>query len=961
MKDAHSLVFTVDDVNYRGGAHVATLQQVAYFAALPHVRVTVLSLTPPGQALLARLPAVRWLVPRGGMAGRKRQIRWLLKQVRPGDTVCVPFENSVFRGGVARLRCRKKIQWFHIDYAQWRLANGSPQSALAGDAHLYAGFDQLVFVSRQARHGFLRLYPQFSGKCAVCHNLLGEAQVKMDAALPLAPGQVRFSAGAGVLRLVTVARLNNAHKGIGRCLLAADALRRRGYAFEWLFIGGGEPEEAALLRGMARELELGDSVRFAGHLENPFPLVAAADVCCQFSYYEGIANTVFEAMMVGTPVIATAVSGVDEQLAPGQGWVVENRLEAIIAGLESLLGHSGPARVAAARAALAAYQYPVRQVQEQMEAIMLSDEAQGSPQEAKAPAVSVVVLAYNVAAYLQQCLASLAGQTLADIEVLVVNDGSTDASGEIIDAFVQRYPGKFYRLDKENGGPGPARNHGLAHARGDYVAFVDGDDWVEAGMLQTLLAVAVENGCDIVQADLYGEDDRSGSQVQEHAPFAKEGLLDRRELMRLATRPVVTSACTKLYRRALFAQRAFPGGWYEDLAFLPVLLSYAQRVYYLPMCLYHYRWHREGSIQNSRNDAKTRDIYAAMAQVLQNVNPAFAQEAAFSVYDHCCRFYDSQPDLNAPTLAFLAENQAYFIANPLVRAATERGELPRLCPGAPVIPPVLYYCGPLPMDMPQRLAAWQRVLPGFELRQITAAECPVLADAGPLCENNPQKRAEIAAYAGCQMLVQTGGLYVDVYTELAQPMGSLLGYSLVAGFETHAGLHTHVLGASRGNAILAKALARCEKSGFPAAGSRSMGQCLADVLVAEHGLQQTGAYQILPGRAAVFPASWLAVDVGDGRCAAAYAYEKALPQAGGLRRQRILQDYFQYPVLRGLALKQPLPGNGIETDAPGLPYEVVDRVIGRYGAGVVLRQLAKALLRFVLPGRWYQKLEDRAM
>lgn len=964
MNTDHSIVFTIDDANYPGGAHVATWHQVAFLAAQPGVSVTLLCLATPGQGLLARLPGVRWVTPPAAMAAEKRRIRWLLRQVRPTDTVCIPFENSVFRHGVATLQCRRKIQWFHIDYATWRQEHPAIRAALAGDAALYAQFDQLVFVSRAARHGFVQLYPQLAPKCAVCHNLLGEEQVKRQAALPLAPGQARFSAPAGTLRLVTVARLNNAHKGIGRCLLAADQLRRQGYRFEWLFVGSGEPGEEALLRQMARTLELGDSVRFAGHLENPFSLLAAADICCLFSYYEGIANTVFEAMMVGTPVLATDVSGIDEQITDGRGWVVENSLEGITAGLLALFGEAGAQRIAAARRALVGYQYPTQQVQKRVADMMLGDKPLNIPQEDKAPVVSVVVPAYNVAAYLGQCLASLVGQTLEDIEILVVNNGSTDTTGDVIDDFVCRWPGKVVRLDSPNDGPGPARNHGLAHARGDYVAFIDGDDWAEPDMLEALLAVALREGCDVVQADLYGENTLAGTRVEEHAPFAAEGLLPPQQLMLYATRPVVTSACTKLYHRALFAGRAFPPGWYEDLAFLPVLLSYAQRVYYLPRCLYHYRWGREGSIQNSRSDEKTRDIYKAMAAVLEHCNPETAREAAFSVYDHCCRFYDSQPSLNAETLAFVDAYQAYFSANTLVQAAIAQGALPRLVGGGAMVPPILYYCLPggfAPADLPARLAAWQAQLPGFTLHEITPADCPFLADAAPQCENSPQRRADVAAYAGCHMLLKTGGLYLDIYTELHRPPDALLGYALLAGFETHASLHTHLLGAAPDNSALAKALARCDKSGFPATGGHSPAQCLTEVLVAEYGLRQAGAYQILPGRMAVFPAGWLAVDVGDGHNVAAYGYEQADPQNGGARREMVLRDCFQYPLLRALALKQPPDNAGQDDTLTGTPYAVVDRVIHRYGAGVVLRQLAKALLRFVMPRRWYQKLEARAL
>lgn len=109
--------------------------------------------------------------------------------------------------------------------------------------------------------------------------------------------------------------------------------------------------------------------------------------------------------------------------------------------------------------------------------------AQGAPPAKK---VSVVVPVYNTEAFLVDCLDSLVNQTLDEIEIVVVNDGSPDGSQAIIDDYAARYPDKIVALSKPNGGLGSARNAGIARATGRYIGFVDSDDFVEPDMYQHL-------------------------------------------------------------------------------------------------------------------------------------------------------------------------------------------------------------------------------------------------------------------------------------------------------------------------------------------------------------------------------------------------------------------------------------------------------------------------------------------
>ena len=117
--------------------------------------------------------------------------------------------------------------------------------------------------------------------------------------------------------------------------------------------------------------------------------------------------------------------------------------------------------------------------------------------------VSIIVPVYNVEKYLRKCLNSLVNQTLTDIEVILVNDGSKDKSQEIINEFKEKYPEKIKAFETVNGGAAKARNYALEHVTGEYIGFVDSDDYVEEDMYEKLYNKAIEENAEIVCCNYY--------------------------------------------------------------------------------------------------------------------------------------------------------------------------------------------------------------------------------------------------------------------------------------------------------------------------------------------------------------------------------------------------------------------------------------------------------------------------
>ncbi len=223
--------------------------------------------------------------------------------------------------------------------------------------------------------------------------------------------------------------------------------------------------------------------------------------------------------------------------------------------------------------------------------------------------LSIIVPVYNTEAYLRQCLETLVAQTAEDYEVIVVNDGSPDNSQAIIDEFAAGHPDIIRSFVKENGGLSDARNFGLEKAEGEYIAFVDSDDYVSPDMYRHMLTHAEEKNADVVTCMFMSvlEDGRFDYREPPVAAISGCSIAERPEQLLL----VKSLACNKIFRRSLFDQSGirFPvGQYFEDSAVIYNLLSYANRVEYLTVPYYFYRRERPGAI-TSQNSAKVFDIF----------------------------------------------------------------------------------------------------------------------------------------------------------------------------------------------------------------------------------------------------------------------------------------------------------------------------------------------------------------
>ncbi|RZS77050.1 glycosyltransferase [Pigmentiphaga kullae] len=234
------------------------------------------------------------------------------------------------------------------------------------------------------------------------------------------------------------------------------------------------------------------------------------------------------------------------------------------------------------------------------------------PMAASGPAaafeVSVVVPAYKVLPWIDRCMQTLVDQTLRSLEIIAVDDGSPDATGERLDEWAAKYPERVKVVHKPNGGCASARNAGARVAQGEYVAFVDGDDWVGTEMFEALYRSAVLNAADIAQCGYIEAFEDSGREVHDSTAWGAQSASGNCGLVAdprsyLVVRPTIWR---RIYRQEFLRGNAieFPEHIprFDDLPFQFEALARVKRMSVIPECFYYYRQEREGQDIAVRDD-----------------------------------------------------------------------------------------------------------------------------------------------------------------------------------------------------------------------------------------------------------------------------------------------------------------------------------------------------------------------
>lgn len=247
--------------------------------------------------------------------------------------------------------------------------------------------------------------------------------------------------------------------------------------------------------------------------------------------------------------------------------------------------------------------------------------------------VSIIVPVYNIEQYLNICLDSIIGQTYKNLEVLLIDDGSTDGSAQICDRY-QEQDVRIKTIHKKNGGAADARNLALDICTGDYITFIDGDDYVAEDFVEQLVAIIEEQKADI---SICGWNNVEGERIKPFCANTKEvkaySTVSALEVL-LYQEEFDSAMWPKLYKKELFDGIRFPkGNLYEDIAIIYQLFMRAKKVGYINYAGYFYLLRESGTTLKkfTKNKMDLIDVVSEMESVILEKYPQLQRAAASRV------------------------------------------------------------------------------------------------------------------------------------------------------------------------------------------------------------------------------------------------------------------------------------------------------------------------------------------
>ena len=256
--------------------------------------------------------------------------------------------------------------------------------------------------------------------------------------------------------------------------------------------------------------------------------------------------------------------------------------------------------------------------------------------------ISIIVPIYNVEKYLSQCIDSILSQTYKNLEIILVDDGTKDSSGIICDDYSKK-DNRIKVIHQKNQGLSGARNTGLTNSTGDYITFVDSDDFVDNKMFKTMLLAIKENDADIVECGTIFCD--------ENGNYIKDNTLNEVKIYKneyqikdlLMNEDITTTSWGKLYKKKLFTNFKFPlGKYHEDTFTTYKLLHISKKTIVLNQSFYHYR-QVNGSIMNSNFSLKHLDAIEATlerSKFIEKNYPEYKKYDYANIVYSCCKVYE---------------------------------------------------------------------------------------------------------------------------------------------------------------------------------------------------------------------------------------------------------------------------------------------------------------------------------
>lgn len=473
--------------------------------------------------------------------------------------------------------------------------------------------------------------------------------------------------------------------------------------------------------------------------------------------------------------------------------------------------------------------------------------------------VSVIIPVYQVENYLERAVDSVLAQTLREKEIILVDDGSRDASPMICDRYAQEYPELVRVIHKENEGLGLARNTGVRAASGEYIAFLDSDDAVEPEMYEEMYRKAAEESDDIVMCDvkiLYVETGRTTVAVS--YPSEEIDLADY-----IANGNNITYSVNKLFRRSIWEENRYEKMLFEDIALIPSLMTKYHRIGYVKKPFYHY--YRRANTISTTFVGNMVDITRAFRHFIDRSDPAYREEA---VYCTAKQLYwnmtQSRVLFQADFIELMKEYKKDFLLNPYVEKD-------------PKIRRILDF---LQQEViPERLICihFERPIPTAYLEEITAdfpnAELCSADENDFQMDKLPQTVQEALAlgntayaeeYCALRILYEKGGIVLSPDMRANLNLKKLRLNRIFFGFEDDEGIGTGCFGALQEHYVIRALLDTYETDNIYNRALLPLRERIRDFLIVHFQLRVNGKKQLLKKEVQIYLPSVLAYDMQNG-------------------------------------------------------------------------------------------------
>ncbi len=400
--------------------------------------------------------------------------------------------------------------------------------------------------------------------------------------------------------------------------------------------------------------------------------------------------------------------------------------------------------------------------------------------------VSIIVPAYNEEKNIGKCLESLLKQSLKDIQIIVVDDGSVDNTYKICEYYRERSEGKIEIIRQHNEGLGPARNKGILYAKGNYIGFVDADDWVDSNMYLELYNSAQQYSADIVVCDIYKYYalDRKLEYIK--IINGEDGKLDIKNYLLEGKYPQI--ALNKLYRADIWKGYRFNNIYFEDIDLVMAIISNVHTLVYLSQPLYYYHRHN-GTISTDYSGVKYFDKFIAYDSIIKKVNKNFQQETIYWIAKNCLECIEREELYVFRTnfIDYIRENRNLFLNNLYLKKSDYWNNI----------------CKCIEIDLIAR-----NIYCNAKIENNFSWGKDYIKDFNIFLLDDKEKTVEVMCL---KSIWEKGGFYINQNIKFNMPIGSLRYYETILFWETDNTICLDVVGGKCNSRFLGELLSKgCE-------------------------------------------------------------------------------------------------------------------------------------------------------